>query len=249
MSEQNSSEETTASPAKKPRRKVSLRATVAVAVVTVCTGALFGISANQARTQPSALDLDLSTLVLQRQEDIHLQETQLKQMQEEIDSLVGALSQSGEQPQDAILMTKTVKGPGIRVSLDDAPADAVVGDNVSVDSLVVHQQDIDSVMNALWNGGAEAMTVQGVRISASTPVRCIGNVILVGGSAFAPPYVIEAIGDPTTLNAALNADPQVKIYLEYVVHYGMGWSVQTDKTLEFPALEDGFALRYATPIG
>ena len=62
------------------------------------------------------------------------------------------------------------------MTLSDAPTDSIP-DNVNPNDLVIHQQDIDDVMNAMWEGGAEAMTVQGVRIAPRTVVRCIGNVI------------------------------------------------------------------------
>ena len=64
-------------------------------------------------------------------------------------------------------------------------------------------------MNALWAGGAEAMTVQGVRITNRTVIRCIGNVILVDGTSYSPPYVIQAIGDPDTLRATVTANPRI----------------------------------------
>lgn len=228
--------------------RIRWRESSAVIVVTICTGLLFGISANLARSNPSTLGLDLPALVSQRQEEIGAQEEGIKQMQQQVDDLLARVTAPPSQAGYIPLLIQHVTGPGIYVELDDVPADAVVAEGVNVNSLVVHQEDVDAVMNALWRGGAEAMTVQGVRITPFTPVRCIGNVILVGGTAFGPPYRIEAIGDPSALNDALTADPQVSIYMEYVRAYGMGWSVKLVDELSFPPLEEGFTVKYAEPL-
>jgi len=84
---------------------------------------------------------------------------------------------------------------------------------VDDDDLVVHQQDIQGVVNALWSGGAEALTIQGQRVIATTGIKCVGNTVVLHGVPYAPPYVIEAIGDQAALESALeqlaaNAQPK-----------------------------------------
>ena len=61
--------------------------------------------------------------------------------------------------------------------------------------LVVHQQDIQAVVNALWSGGAEAMTLQEQRVISTTGIKCVGNTVVLHGVPYAPPYEITAIGD------------------------------------------------------
>ena len=81
------------------------------------------------------------------------------------------------------------------ITLTDAPdavQDSVAEDDVS--NLVVHQQDIQAVANALWAGGAEAMTIQGQRVVSTTGIRCVGNSVVLHDVPYAPPYVIRAIG-------------------------------------------------------
>ena len=67
-----------------------------------------------------------------------------------------------------------VSGPAITVTLDDAPS-TVAANGIEPDLLVVHQEDIQAVVNALWSGGAEAMTIQGQRVISTTAVKCVGN--------------------------------------------------------------------------
>jgi uncharacterized protein YlxW (UPF0749 family) len=88
------------------------------------------------------------------------------------------------------------------VILDDAPA-SVAANGIEPDLLVVHQQDIQAVVNALWSGGAEAMTIQEQRVISTTAVKCVGNTVVLHGIPYAPPYRIRAIGDPLRLHAAL----------------------------------------------
>ena len=94
-------------------------------------------------------------------------------------------------------------GPTVSVTLDDAPS-SVAANGVDADLLVVHQQDIQAVVNALWSGGAEAMTIQGQRVISTTGIKCVGNTVVLHGVPYAPPYVISAIGDQDRLEAALD---------------------------------------------
>ena len=87
-----------------------------------------------------------------------------------------------------------VSGPAVTVTLDDAP-ETVTGTGIDPDLLVVHQQDIQAVVNALWSGGAEAMTIQDQRVVSTTGIKCVGNTVVLHGVPYAPPYVITAIGD------------------------------------------------------
>jgi uncharacterized protein YlxW (UPF0749 family) len=80
-----------------------------------------------------------------------------------------------------------VVGPAVTVSLDDAPRDVVQRDlaaGAAPDDLVIHQQDVQGVVNALWAGGAQAMTIMGQRVVATSAVRCVGNTLLLHGRTF-----------------------------------------------------------------
>jgi uncharacterized protein YlxW (UPF0749 family) len=136
-----------------------------------------------------------------------------------------------------------VSGPAVSVTLSDAPAEVnppgVDGD------LVVHQQDIQAVVNALWRGGAEAMTIQGVRVTSRTGVKCVGNTIVLHGVPYAPPYRIVAIGSQLSLNKALDESPAIIIYKEYVTAYRLGWVQENLSDVTLPAHEGVIENRYA----
>lgn len=92
-----------------------------------------------------------------------------------------------------------IEGPGVVVTLRDAPQQT----NLINLARTIHDEDVLSVLNELWIAGAEAMAVNGVRVSARSSFRCIGPVILVDGQRFATPVVIEAIGKTETLRGGL----------------------------------------------
>lgn len=130
-----------------------------------------------------------------------------------------------------------VRGPGLTVSLNDAPRpkDGQPPASSNPDDLVVHQQDVQSVVNALWAGGAEAMTLMGERVVSTSAVRCVGNTLLIQGRLVGPPFVISAIGDARAMRAALAVEPGVALFQRYVTDFGLRFGVSTVHTLRLPA--------------
>ncbi|MGB3482767.1 MAG: DUF881 domain-containing protein [Mycobacterium sp.] len=144
-----------------------------------------------------------------------------------------------------------VRGPGLIVTLTDAQRDANgrFPRDASPDDLVVHQQDIQAVLNALWTGGAEAVQMQDQRIIATSAPRCVGNTLLLNGRTYSPPYTIRAVGDVAEMQAALAAAPLVTLYKQYVVRFGLGYTEQTDDDLEIVGHSEPLRMRYAQPTG
>jgi uncharacterized protein YlxW (UPF0749 family) len=144
-----------------------------------------------------------------------------------------------------------VRGPGIVVTLTDAQRDANgrFPRDASPDDLVVHQQDIQAVLNALWSGGAEGVQMQDQRIIGTSAPRCVGNTLLLNGRTYSPPYVISAVGDPVAMQAALAASPLVTIYKQYVVRFGLGYTEEPRTTVDLVGHADPVRMRFAMPAG
>lgn len=144
-----------------------------------------------------------------------------------------------------------VTGPGLTVTLDDAPVPADL-DNLppgtSPDDFVVHQQDVEAVVNALWDGGAEAMQIMDRRITSVSAVRCVGNVIILDGQVYSPPFTITAIGNPERLGTALESSDPVAVYREWADYIGLGYAVQEHTEVELPAATGPTTLLHAEPI-
>src|SRR4029079_18747424 len=119
---------------------------------------------------------------------------------------------------------EAVHGPGLKVELDDAHLQSIP-QGFTGDDLVVHQQDVQGVVNALWAGGAEAMMLQDQRVIRTSAVRCVGNTLILQGRVYSPPYTITAIGDVSRMRRSLDDSPEVAYYLQYVAALNLGWDV------------------------
>lgn len=142
-------------------------------------------------------------------------------------------------------------GPGLVVTLNDAQRDAEgrFPRDAAPDDLVVHQQDIQAVLNALWSAGAEGIQMQDQRIIATSAPRCVGNTLLLNGRTYSPPYVVTAVGDPAAMQAALSAAPLVTLYKQYVVRFGLGYTEETRADVELVGHTEPVRMRYAKPAG
>jgi uncharacterized protein YlxW (UPF0749 family) len=132
---------------------------------------------------------------------------------------------------------RAVRGPGLRVSLDDAPRpkDGHPVASSNPDDLVVHQQDVQSVINALWAGGADAVSLMGDRLISTSAVQCVGNTLLIQGRLVGPPFVVQAIGDPVALRSALRVEPGVAVFQRYVDDFGLSFTTTPQKDLRLAA--------------
>lgn len=143
-----------------------------------------------------------------------------------------------------------VTGPGLTITLTDAPEsvqDTVEGEGIK--ELVVHQQDIQAVANALWEGGAEAMTIQDQRVVSTTGIRCVGNSVVLHDIPYAPPYRISAVGPIDDMLDAVNASPYIGFYLEAVARWQLGWDVEITPRLDLPGYDGSTELSYARAAG
>lgn len=96
-----------------------------------------------------------------------------------------------------------VQGPGIIIVISDNEDKEIIGNDVNDD--IVHDSDMQMIINDLKRAGAEAISINGQRIVSSSEIKCGGPIIKVNGRSSANPFVIKAIGDPKVLYAAINA--------------------------------------------
>jgi uncharacterized protein YlxW (UPF0749 family) len=231
---------------------------VLVPVMFLVAGALFVTSAISA----DGTDLragrytDLGSLLRQQKDLADTQRAEVSRLTDEVNTLssqVGDTKVKQVQEKTRALLQPAgvvaVKGPGLSITLDDAPADVVDSADIGVDKLVVHQQDIQAVVNALWAGGAEAMTIQDQRVISTTGIKCVGNTVRLHGVPYSPPYVITAVGDPDAMLTSVNTNPYIEIYKQYVEVYQLGYQVETHAEVELPAYRGSIDLRYARTAG
>lgn len=241
-----------------PVRLPADRWRLGVPVVALATGLLFATSASTARgTDLRAAQIsDLSSVVTENSERIASAQDRVAQLQAVVDAgtaRAAAADEAVAQAQDRAAPLEgpagltAVHGPGLRVELDDAPdaADAAADE---LNALIVHQSDVQAVVNALWAGGAEAMTIMGQRVIASSAVRCVGNTLLFNGEVYSPPFIIEAIGPADRMRSTLNRSPGVLLFAQAAKYLGLGYSVDADADLAAPAYTGVISLTYAEDL-
>jgi uncharacterized protein YlxW (UPF0749 family) len=136
-----------------------------------------------------------------------------------------------------------VKGSAVRVTLDDAPRQPR---EANPDDLVVHEVDVQAVVNALWAGGATGIQIMDQRVISTSAVRCVGNTLILQGVVYSPPFRITAVGDPGRLRSALRTSPEVSVYKRYVREYGLGYAVRTADRATLPAYTANVTMKHAT---
>ena len=227
-----------------------------VPLVALAAGLLFALSAATARgTDLRSSGGDLPGLIRDQTRQNTVLADRVARLRAEVDRLSAQqapgdlrVTQLTTQADKLMLAagTQAVSGPTVRVSLTDAKnVPSVLPANISVDDYVVHQQDVQAVVNALWEGGAEAMMLMDQRIISTSAVRCVGNTLILQGRVYSPPYVISAIGNQTALKDALERSPAVSIYRQWVGEVGVGYDVTTRSQQTFPAYAGSINLERA----
>ncbi len=240
------------------RRRMTIW-TLLVPVVALLAGALFATSSATAAGGSLRNDNGSIAELIRRGTATNAKDSvRLDELQGQIDTLtrtgsagnaqIAALKSRADALASAAGRTP-VTGPGLEVTLDDSRMPSrQLPDGFTIDDIVVHQQDVQAVVNALWANGAEAMMLMDQRVIATSAVRCVGNTLLLQGRVYSPPYVITAIGDVPAMKRGLAGDKQVGIYREYVTAVGLGYQVRTKGEVTFPAYSGSIAPRYATAI-
>jgi len=149
---------------------------------------------------------------------------------------------------------RAVHGPGITVTVGDASGgdqvDPTSGQRVPVpadDNGRIRDRDLQALVNALWAGGAEAVSIGGQRLAPTTTIRAAGEAILVDLRPVQSPYSIEAVGDPATLLPRFADSEAARRFQSYTGLYGIQFSVHAADDLRLRAATDP-DLRYASPV-
>jgi uncharacterized protein YlxW (UPF0749 family) len=138
-----------------------------------------------------------------------------------------------------------MRGTGIVLQVEDS-TEPVAGDATEADYLV-SSGDLRTIIDQLWLAGAEAIGVNGERITATTSVLDIGSSILVNSAYLSPPYQVTAIG-PEDLYARLTAQPGFVDFIRARAEtYGIRVSFAEPATVEVPAFAGTVSLRYSRP--
>ena len=248
----------------RPRRNTPRRPgwSWGVPVIAIAAGLMFTTSATTA--DGTALRDDrrpqLAQLIIDKQKRLTENEQTAAALRAEVDQETARLATVDKPVQDArdranALLAPAgftaLTGPGIKVVLNDSarrPKQTGHG-GPNNDDLVVHQQDVQAVVNALWAGGAEAMSIMDIRVISTSAVRCVGNTLLLHGQVFSPPFKITAIGEPTAMHRALESAEGVQQFRDAVAEFGLGYQETVERNVTVRAYDGSSDLRSAQAAG
>jgi uncharacterized protein YlxW (UPF0749 family) len=229
-----------------------------VPVVAVAAGLLFATSGRTALgTDLRGEVTELPGLISERQRSNSLQREQLADLQAQVEELtdqaatrntaVAAALEAGEEGSLSAAL-EPLTGPGIEIVLDDAPQDADGSrpPGAEPDDLVIHESDVQAVVNAVWSAGADGVAIQDQRLIATSAVRCVGNTLLLHGRTWSPPFVVTAIVDAAEVRRQLASSPEVAVFEQAVTDFGLTFSVTDRPVVELPAYDGPLGMGYAT---
>lgn len=224
-----------------------------LALVLLLAGALFAVGALQTNRAAPVLATERAELV----DRIQASETEQDGLRRQVDDLnhqIDALRSSALGNDDASRALESqidrvgpavglapVTGPGLVVVVDDAPSTSGDARDQVLDL------DLQVLANGLWQSGAEAVSINGHRLSALTAIRGAGDAITVDYRSLTRPYRVEAIGDPRTLEARLAESPAGAWWNDLASNRGMTYSTSDAKRLTLES-DPGITLRYAHEV-
>jgi uncharacterized protein YlxW (UPF0749 family) len=174
---------------------------------------------------------DLRAALASRQQDTAAGQADLAQLSAELDD------------QKVIAGTVPVRGPGVRIVLDDSSLKTIPPkDDPAL--YIVHEYQLRDVVNVLWSAGAEAISINGERMVSPSSIYCVGSTILVNDTRTSPPYEFLVIGDSAQLESALTDPVNLKALKSRVKVYGLQFGVQKARELLVPAYAGGLDVRH-----
>lgn len=228
-------------------------------LVFLVSGALFVVSgANSEGTDlRPGRHMDLASLVRAESEQVEELEAQAREINQDIDQLssnVAGKNVARAQERAASLAGPAgfdeVQGDALKVVLSDAPVEVREKSEQNINLLVVHQQDIQAVVNAMWASGAKAIMIQGQRIISTTGIKCAGNSVELHGIPYAQPYEIVAVGDTDAMQAEIDASSYLDTYRAQAAlpDISVGWDMEEVGETTIPAYDGLRGLAYAEPL-
>jgi uncharacterized protein YlxW (UPF0749 family) len=232
-----------------------------VPAIALLAGVLFATSAETAQGTDlrSGRRVELAQLIAAEERAVGDTTSRVTRLQIEVDTLEKQAATRDQRvagvreataPVAAGVGLTPLRGPALTVVLDDAPRapGGALPAGARPDDVIVHQQDVQAVVNALWAGGADGLAVMQQRLITTGAVRCVGNTLLLYGRTYSPPFRITAIGDPARLRAALDRQPGVKLYRQAVRYFGLGYHVEDEREVSLPGYDGPLRLSYAEAV-
>jgi uncharacterized protein YlxW (UPF0749 family) len=231
-----------------------------VTVMALVLGALLAVSLKtqqsiRSTSLPSNRFSGLAAAYRDQQEQLKMANEEISKLRERTTQYENEMASASEKArllnqslQEAKFLAglTQVEGPGIEVVLQDSKKRPPPNSPIDIENFIIHDSDLQRVVNELHAAGAEAVAINGQRIIANTAIRCVGPTVQVNGIALSSPYVIHAIGDPDTLLSALNLPQGVLTDIQAIDSNMV--KVTKKSNIQIPAYTGSLVFRYARPV-
>jgi len=207
------------------------------------------------RTQDTASKInatrrsELAAIVAERQKTTAALESRLSQLRAQLAAIAASAGGAQLQKLQAAMAsigiasgTTPLSGPGLIVRLSDAPSS---DQSTNQSDSRIQDIDLQDVVNALWDAGAEAISINGQRLVGTSAIRNAGNAVLVNFHVLTSPYEVDAIGSATSMQSSFLASDIARNFKTWEQVYGLGFSVEQPSTIQVPAYTGSVRFRYA----
>lgn len=219
----------------------------AIALVCVVLGFMVSL---QFKVRREVVGGDVSVVLRRTQEltsELARVEADRRALQSEVTQLREQLATGGDREALATELARlemsaglaAVKGPGVRVILDDSKRPYRPGEDPN--AYILHDEDLLKVVNELRAGGAEAISVNGQRLTAQSEIRCVGPTVIINGVRTAPPVEILAVGNPEVLEASLRLRGGV---IDYLSLWGIQSKVIREQSVTVPQFKGSLRFEF-----
>lgn len=235
-----------------PRRGSRLLSWLTLVVV----GAVLAVAWLQVvREEPTRTEVreDLEQQIHEREQETEALQTQAEELRAQVADL---RDQQLDDPRavrdlrmlEAVTGLGPVVGDGVRVRLEDGPpeVDPTTGEQVQDPEARILYRDLQQVANALWAAGAEAVAVNGQRLTATTAIRSASGAVLIDHQPVTGPYEVVAVG-ASDLEERFAASTAGRLMATLVEEFGIGFGVQSVEGVTVPAASEP-RLLFATPV-
>ena len=208
------------------------------------------VSQNSIKLGTNRAENELRDSVLKWKEKYDLAYDQLEKKEARLEKLREKASNTGESSESIKTELETnnielglteVIGQGITITLSDG--DGKGGNKLALSSYLVHYSDLIEVINALKNAGAEAISINDQRITNSTAITCVGNVIKINNEKIGVPFTINAIGSPEKLYGALT---MLGGYIDKLKDEGVSVKIEKQSSITIPKYTGIYKFEYAS---
>lgn len=185
-----------------------------------------------------------ASVPMQRAEDLSTRLTETEKERDQLKQELAALKSGGETGADEEVRMRAcltpLVGPGVIVRLDDSSRKARAGEDPNL--YLIHDDDLLKVINELRAAGAEALSINGQRLTGTSEIRCAGPTLSVNNVRSAPPFEVRAIGDTAALVQALKMRGGVADTLKV---WGIELDIREAQDVEIPAYKGSLTYTYA----